>query len=570
MPQSGFMPKTIVTDPQLLFGSTPRDSGFQRLCRHLSMGTSCQVLGERNAGKTSFLACCAAHLVKLSRSHLVVLPETRGLSNQMDLYRELLTAMHKSFAQRALAVDSGTEVRLGGLTLPAAATGAQWREVVSQFAPRDLPMIFGQYVNCLNELGSATVLLFDEYETLIEKCFDGQIGAFWPIHTMVEKAGEGTRPKPLTLVLAGSTDWGLYCQAHGSPPLNFIAEQVRVEPLSREDFAAMWAYCINGCSEGERKAVAAADMQMVYDMTGGWPFYGKVVGQHIVVDGEFREQHAAESLRPHFEVIWKQRSEEERQILFDVLAGRTTRNLSELVHRGLVETLGRDAPRLRGILWDRFVRDQAARHVSVASGLPGGSGDARPAAHSQYEFTLSSECYQIWFEAEHDILSPCKGLKILRTLIQNPNPSTATSVVVLGGGDEADEASARGVSAQEVATPETLKIVRQKLQEIEQQLLKDKDADAEDRFDPQQQRELEEQAAEMRKYLKKGQVCGRPKTFADAPINQAKDNVRKALKAAYKKMGAKLPNCVQHLKQSIRLERDSYAYRPSPPISWSI
>ena len=74
--------------------------------------------------------------------------------------------------------------------------------------------------------------------------------------------------------------------------------------------------------------------------------------------------------------------------------------------------------------------------------------------------------------------------------------------------------------------------------------------------------------------------CKRPKDSATqrelGPASndqRARDSVRKKLDRAYEQLEIGQPPMKQlarHLHQSIQPEGNAYAYRPSPPINWSL
>lgn len=547
---SGFTPKTVVIEPKDLFGADRPGSGLDRLVRHLNMGTSCQVLGERNAGKTSLLTCGMARLVN-SSPNVTALPNTRGISDESDFYRVVLGEIHRQFLGKG---GGDNEVNT---ILPLASSGPQLDEIPS----RDLPKRLSDYIDFLGEQNRGVILLLDEYELIIDKSFAGQVDRFWPIHRLVERPPLPSGVKPLTVALAGAIDWGQYCLNHGSPPLNFIGERIRAEPLAAADFYAMWKHCVSLCSDDDRKRLKDIDVAYVYELAGGWPFYGKVIGQHALVDASVDEVHLADVLRPHFEVIWRQRTAEEKRALADVTKERPHSSITELLRRGLVEQHQTGIPRIRGRLWGRFVAEQVtlesvlSERMTEEMGIVQGRG-GHDIPH--YSFIEQNGVFEILFLEKRSVVKAIKGIGIIHRLIKQPNPQRATSSISL---DDGDERQVDRAATQEQLDSNVISLVRAKIKEIEEQ--RTCSCNQEERDD------LEEAAAKYKEYLRKGtNLSGGSRKFENNPADRAKDNVRKALQAAYAKLRDDLPELVQHLQGAIKTEGDGYAYRPSPELHW--
>jgi hypothetical protein len=212
--------------------------------------------------------------------------------------------------------------------------------------------------------------------------------------------------------------------------------------------------------------------------------------------------------------------------------------------------------------------NQRVPHAQIDGGTPPLWNDAAIVDGAKYVLALRGECYELRFDGEYGLFAPSKGLKIIHALIQRLNSQKPTSVIILDGGDENDEASARAVTSPPVTTQKFLGVCHKRKDEIEERLRDDDNAAAIDRLPEEERTLLEEQFKKVTDYLNDSEVCGRPKTFDNALIVRAKDNVRKAMKAAYKKMEKDLPQLVVHLRSCIRQEGDAYAYRSFPAIHW--
>lgn len=361
MLQSGFSPGTDVTDPTRLFGHKEKGQLLDQVFTHLILGTNIQILGERRSGKTSLLRCVAA---KIKASEYRCIPvylnyrEYPTVKGSAAAYRLLLATIHAA-VMRHPDQSLPKEAEVLGVRLSGGTTAEVHLEVLNSVQDFMVPRLLEQYISWIGDLEAGIILMLDEYEHLLRRTFEGQEGAFFVLRDIASRPEPARgRSKLLTYAIAGSKPWDQLCQMVGSPELNNIGATLHVGPLDPGAFGDMWAQCLQDSSEEARSKVAesSASLDTVYGLTGGWPFYGKVIGNYMIA-GQGSEDSFYSQLTPHFNVIWANLSEAEKRLMLDVQKGAARIGaLGSLARRGLVV----DTPELRprGRLWSTFVDEQ--------------------------------------------------------------------------------------------------------------------------------------------------------------------------------------------------------------------
>ncbi len=369
--QSGFQPSCEVTDPELLFGHSRPGALLEQLVTQMRLGTNAQLLGERRSGKTSLLKCsiprlCAAEprvvpvYLNYRRHHLV-----KGYALA---HRLLLAHVHAS-AVRGCYGAFPTRLMLRGIELSPSLLPEEHFEKLSSVSDYRIDGLIEAYFHLLGEYGLGVVLLLDEYEHLMQHTFGGQEGAFFHIRTLSSEAPPSRgAPKALTYVVAGALPWNQLCHVIGSPELNNIGVVLPITPLDSEAFRQMWEQCLADSSPAVRQHISMTNIKLdsIYEQAGGWPFYGKVIGQHMS-SGSYNEDAIYEALVDHFTVIWSRLNFAERKQLNAVCKGlpeAVDASTQTMLHRGLVEYDLAGRLGVRGQLWSRYVRDQISESAT--------------------------------------------------------------------------------------------------------------------------------------------------------------------------------------------------------------
>ncbi len=567
---SGFETKCYVTDPLELFGYEEPEGVLEQLCRTLSSGTSIQVIGDRNAGKTSVLRCVETCFSMKQRHHLPVYLEFHGtgVRNALDAYRHIVAQVHGCFLARSNRPESLT---YGRVCVSADLAPASLYDALKTLDEYEILNGVEPYFKQLNKCGFGVLLLFDEYEYLMRTVLQGQEEKLWRLRNVAELTSRPGSPRPLTVVLAGALEWDTFRGPDGSPLWNFVSSLRILSPLTREAFGRMWTHCREQCGPRVRQCLDAAsvDVDRVYDLAGGWAFAGKAIGQHMIACKAINEEQLACDFHPHFKVLWEQRTGPECEQLLAVARGDAVPidAMSDLRRRGLVEDGGNGVAQLRGTLWRQWV---TARLHPASASLVGMNPPA-------YLFHREGNCYRVCFAGRDASFPRTKGFDYVADLLSRPDPPNSIGARQLevasgtrrglAGTEEGDaELSEDSVSLQEGSDREALQAYKHQLEIIRADL--DRIAKNGETHPGEQQQLIDERAQICDHVKQDSGLRGRARNLDSSPETKAYDRVRKALNKTYETVETELLELARHLRDSISTESKSFAYRPCTPIKW--
>ncbi|KYC41424.1 hypothetical protein WA1_22295 [Scytonema hofmannii PCC 7110] len=362
--KSGFNPDREVIKPQQLFGHNQPGALLEQLCIQLEMGTNVLLLGERRSGKTSLLQCCLSKISSSKTSGLVPVyinfyesPYIKGFASA---YRWLLAFIHAAVSTKEKD-KIPNDLALNKVVLNKNQPPEAYYQQLLQVEDYEIDYIFQDYLKKISEYRVGVALLIDEYEYLIRHTFEGQgfvtlrkVSSWNPHYDYAFK--------PLCYVIAGAISWDRLCDIIGSPELNNTSSTLTVNPLNFESFKQMWTQCLLETSYDLKDNIDFSKFHLgkIYDLTGGWPYYGKVIGQYICT-GMNNEEDFYEALLRHFKVIWYHLTEDEksRLLLVDQIFHKDTDGISQsLIKRGLLEVSPEGFLNARGRLWRRYIQQQ--------------------------------------------------------------------------------------------------------------------------------------------------------------------------------------------------------------------
>ncbi len=369
----GFQPSIEVSNPALLFGHNEPRGYLEQLINYIRLGSNTQVLGERRAGKTSLLRCCARKLSEEIPTLIPVYinyrdyPDVRGYSNA---YRLLLAAIYV----RTIKVGNVPPdvIQLG---MPPATPDLSLDKCYQQLCGaygQEADSNLEKYVELLNKRGFGIALLIDEYEHLMRHTFEGQDGEFFRLRELSSASAiqEGS-PKPFTYVIAGAKSWDKLCEMMGSPELNNTGSLIYLGPIGPESFKKMWNKGVEETEEELRTNLVNSPygIEEVYTLAGGWPYYGKVIGQLISM-GNYDETSYYQTLLQHFNVVWLRLDDREKFALYRSVGERRDGDIGDLstevrnlIWRGLIIRDGEGLAVPCGRLWGQYLVEQADRYT---------------------------------------------------------------------------------------------------------------------------------------------------------------------------------------------------------------
>jgi schlafen family protein len=394
--ESGFDSGTPVSHPDFLYGDRGPSQLLRRLERAATTGTHVQLLGERRSGKTSHLKCLAYRLGLTDNGErgplvpvLLNVIDYPEISSADDAFRLLIAVTHEAVTRTQptrTRLFPGDRVGVRSVSLDVTWDRDAALRTLASANHEAGHALFRSYFEAIERVGIGIVLLLDEYENIVN-AFGHNHAALFTLREVALRPRPAVGRRALTVMLAGSESWDRFAQRVGSPVFNFVSHTEFVSPLDTAGFGTMWMSCLSRSRVDEAVRRNWPPPQTVHELAGGWPFYGKVIGDQLVrnqPEARVDQAQVFESLRPHFQVIWNRLSPSEQ----DALTGRrrpTTGQARELQQLGLLDG---DTLRPRGTLFSRFIADQSITSTEVQ---PSSSVDATGTTTERMETAMLVE-----------------------------------------------------------------------------------------------------------------------------------------------------------------------------------
>lgn len=368
---SGFQPSCEVGSPAELFGRNRLGGVLDQVSMLLRLGTNLQIIGERRAGKTSLLYSCATRLENDAPHLLSVYVNFRShyfVRGYAPAYRYVLASIH-SERTRVHPSSCLENYLLSGIELPGNEDLWVHYETLGRIEEHKIGSVLQEYLDELASLGIGVILFLDEYEHLFRQTFGGEAGAFFQLRNISSQPpAEKGSAKPLTYVIAGAEPWDQLSDTTGSPELNNIGGTFYIEPLDESAFREMWVHCLTTSSDTVRTRMRDSGFSPteVFRLSGGWPFFGKAIGELLAV-GAQSEAELLHALRQHYEIWWSHLKELDRKVLQAVVNDnplRPEQRVVDLVRRGILTETTPETFEICGILWKRYLLEQL-RNSSV-------------------------------------------------------------------------------------------------------------------------------------------------------------------------------------------------------------
>ena len=277
---SKFSPSSIVTEPKLLFG---RSKLLDDVCEGILNGSSFFIWGERRSGKTSFLSCLNHKLSEFPGvlTAIIDFKTLAFVTSTPDAYR-WISAM---LLNAALLKNEHNEFKVFDLQIYQMVTEYNYYELLRNIG--DSECVAGLLERVIQSISSFMdvkrfVLLIDEYEHLFERTF-GEANGFMYIRKLASD------PKyKFSYVLSGSIHWRYMSSSIGSPELNNSITRY-MQPLKWDDFKAFYKSELETIESDSKKATIVDRASEIHTLSGGIPFYAKVIASGLM-DGIDQEE----------------------------------------------------------------------------------------------------------------------------------------------------------------------------------------------------------------------------------------------------------------------------------------
>lgn len=335
----GFQPSEWIENPDLLFGRNKEGQLLDQLLNNVKRGTNCQLQGERRSGKTSTLKCLETKILKEHKNIIPVFLDFKEVSfvnGNANVYRYMIAKVIEVLSINNLFTTK-LNVRSTQLT-----PNNFWEDSYGELSKIDDVKIQELLKGFLDDISQKEkvnfTFLIDEYEYLFLHSFDVENG-FYTIRTLSQQSAKNDI-KTLTFIIAGAKSWEKFGSEIGSAELNSIGAGIlSVSPLELEDFEEMWKYYLQNIENTPYDSLIN-NIQDIYDLSGGIPFYGKVIAETAL--NQSQDIHFT-ILLSHFEEIYKNLDESERRIIKAIIDNKAPDSKPiKLVDRGILKVDGNE------------------------------------------------------------------------------------------------------------------------------------------------------------------------------------------------------------------------------------
>ena len=323
-----------ITNEREYFG---RDQTIKDLITYANMGLNKEIIGLRRSGKTSLLKIIETKLRDAPES--TVYPIFFDFKSTASYFEKGTHLAYKYMIARLIArlyddiihVDDYT---IRGITIRPT---SHWEDIfacIEEVSPPKTNGIFNELIElCAQKTNKSVLFLIDEFEYLFKERFDKPDG-FYDMRTLGNKTASNGK-KIFSFWIAGAMDWIEMCTSTGSPPLNTIdSPTIYLGSLDRKSFHEMWIYETDFIQDNEKKPFLVGCEEKIFELTGGFPYFGKQIGSYLLNSGREPNNNFFDS---YFKDLQKILNEAEKQCLGKLAINSEHRNISErLKNTGLV------------------------------------------------------------------------------------------------------------------------------------------------------------------------------------------------------------------------------------------
>ncbi|MCL2007241.1 MAG: hypothetical protein FWG77_04060 [Treponema sp.] len=306
-----FMTRVII-DEEEYFGQNHIKNW---LISDINMGKSKEIIGLRRSGKTSLLKTMENKLRKEidSKAYPLFLDFTEtstcfGKGTQ-NVYNYIIACLVSRLVEDGIIAEN---FMIRGIEIKAS---PQWEDIFDSLTGISQPKtmtIFEELIELSAEKTKKCILLlFDEYEYLFTDRFDEPQG-FMPMRKLNKTPFNGK--KIFSYWYTGALIWSnLAVKIDQSPPLNTTDPPTYyLGPLDRESFKEMWNHELKIYDNESRKNFISGKEEIAYKLSGGFPFYGKQIGQHFLTGDETPDNSL---FKNHLNSMYNFFNDEEKQFL---------------------------------------------------------------------------------------------------------------------------------------------------------------------------------------------------------------------------------------------------------------
>lgn len=328
--------KDTITSIDELFG---RGEIVEKLIAYAGRRENVALIGTRRFGKTCLFRSLNNYFLEHEDSPVFPLfldfkEVAAFVSGTPDVYRFILARLIEELCKAGVYTKKEDFPPLD--IIPSKKGWEVNFEGLSDLKSVRLNSVMSDMINEFSNLMEKTILfMIDEYEHLFVKSFTNPEG-FMPLRSL-SSVNEKDLVKPFAFWIAGAVGWKELCTQIGSAELNVINTSINLMPLEKGDFEAMWKYEVSLCKEKNVQDMLMSKMDFTYQKTGGVPYYAKIIGSNLIVDGKEPDYTI---LTDYFDQIYNSLNLAERKLAKEIAVlprnCKESKELRELIDKGLV------------------------------------------------------------------------------------------------------------------------------------------------------------------------------------------------------------------------------------------
>ena len=243
---------------------------------------NCAIIGSRRFGKTCVLQQLKFRLRSDERI-FPVLVDARNVGspnkNTSEVYRFLVSLIIEELYNAGIFVQTET-IGLSKVITPCSEWEDNYQQILHYKDVEILSLFKGVVKRFAERMNKTILLMIDEYESLLTKSMEPD--GFNIIRTLTQEPINNKTLMPLKYLICGAKNWEVFQEEIGSGVLNQTGITVYLPPISEQSFKDMWRNEMKKKDvSAENKIILDKEMDWAYRMSGGVPFYGKIIGNYI-------------------------------------------------------------------------------------------------------------------------------------------------------------------------------------------------------------------------------------------------------------------------------------------------